>query len=63
LQDKDFAKARELLKEVLKDPLISDIQADNGGSDHHLHQLRLVISSSEFLLSNFEADGWALADS
>jgi calcineurin-binding protein cabin-1 len=45
LQEKDFPKARELLEEVLKDPLISDIQADNGGSDHHLRQLRLVVNS------------------
>ncbi|XP_078148770.1 tetratricopeptide repeat (TPR)-like superfamily protein isoform X3 [Carex rostrata] len=42
LQEKDFAKARELLEEVLKDPLISDILADNGGSDHHLRQLRFL---------------------
>ncbi|KAJ3687084.1 hypothetical protein LUZ61_016248 [Rhynchospora tenuis] len=42
LQEKDFTKARELLEDVLKDPLISDIQGDNGASDHHLRQLRFL---------------------
>jgi len=40
LQQKDYSKARELLEDVLKDPLISNIQVDNIGSDQHLLQLR-----------------------
>ncbi|PNT74299.1 uncharacterized protein LOC100823822 isoform X2 [Brachypodium distachyon] len=42
LQEKDYAKARELLEDVLKDPLISQIQVDNIGSDQHLLQLRFL---------------------
>ncbi|KAL5210629.1 hypothetical protein ABZP36_006252 [Zizania latifolia] len=42
LQEKNFAKARELLEDVLKDPLISKIEADNIGSDQHLLQLRFL---------------------
>ncbi|CAN6309808.1 unnamed protein product [Urochloa humidicola] len=42
LQQKDYSKARELLEDVLKDPLISNIQVDNIGSDQHLLQLRFL---------------------
>ncbi|XP_066371477.1 calcineurin-binding protein 1 isoform X2 [Miscanthus floridulus] len=42
LQQKDYAKARELLEDVLKDPLISNVQVDNIGSDQHLLQLRFL---------------------
>ncbi|KAF0927405.1 hypothetical protein E2562_032713 [Oryza meyeriana var. granulata] len=42
LQEKNFVKAREFLEDVLKDPLISKIQADNIGSDQHLLQLRFL---------------------
>ncbi|KAL6893667.1 hypothetical protein ACP4OV_007765 [Aristida adscensionis] len=42
LQEKDYAKARELLEDVLKDPLVSNIQVDNIGSDQHLLQLRFL---------------------
>ncbi|PAN45643.1 hypothetical protein PAHAL_9G132400 [Panicum hallii] len=42
LQQKDYSKARDLLEDVLKDPLISNIQVDNIGSDQHLLQLRFL---------------------
>ncbi|XP_006651699.2 calcineurin-binding protein 1 [Oryza brachyantha] len=42
LQEKNYVKACELLEDVLKDPLISQIQADNVGSDQHLLQLRFL---------------------
>ncbi|KAM0822283.1 hypothetical protein ACQ4PT_071592 [Festuca glaucescens] len=42
LQEKDYAKACELLEDVLKDPLISEIQVENIGSDQHLLQLRFL---------------------
>ncbi|VAI01133.1 unnamed protein product [Triticum turgidum subsp. durum] len=42
LQEKDYTKACELLEDVLKDPLISEIQVENIGSDQHLLQLRFL---------------------
>ncbi|KAL5683471.1 hypothetical protein ACJX0J_009856, partial [Zea mays] len=57
LQQKDYAKARELLEDVLKDPLISNVQADNIGSDQHLLQLRFLTLknlASVFLQQGFE---------
>ncbi|CAM0875407.1 unnamed protein product [Alopecurus aequalis] len=42
LQEKDYSKACELLEDVLKDPLISEIQVENIGSDQHLLQLRFL---------------------
>lgn len=43
LQSKDYEKARELLESVLKDPLISDAQVVDNGSDGHLLQLRFLV--------------------
>lgn len=40
LQAKEYDKACELLESVLKDPLISNAQADRNASDGHLLQLR-----------------------
>ncbi|KAA8525215.1 hypothetical protein F0562_006921 [Nyssa sinensis] len=42
LQAKEYEKARELLESVLKDPLISNAQADSSASDGHLLQLRFL---------------------
>ncbi|XP_008796639.2 calcineurin-binding protein 1 [Phoenix dactylifera] len=42
LQAKDYAKARELLETVLKDPLVSSAQIDDNASDRHLLQLRFL---------------------
>ncbi|CAI9277317.1 unnamed protein product [Lactuca saligna] len=42
LQAKEYEKARELLENVLKDPLLPNGQVDNCGSDGHLLQLRFL---------------------
>ncbi|KAI3908735.1 hypothetical protein MKW98_029285 [Papaver atlanticum] len=42
LQAKDYAKARELLESVLKDPLISNAQVESSSSDGHMLQLRFL---------------------
>ncbi|GMH10793.1 hypothetical protein Nepgr_012634 [Nepenthes gracilis] len=42
LQAKEYDKARELLENVLKDPLISGAQVDNTAGDGHLLQLRFL---------------------
>ncbi|KAF5192614.1 Calcineurin-binding protein [Thalictrum thalictroides] len=42
LQAKEYAKARELLEAVLKDPLISSAQVESSASDGHLLQLRFL---------------------
>ncbi|XP_020257263.1 uncharacterized protein LOC109833848 isoform X2 [Asparagus officinalis] len=42
LQAKDYAKARELLEAVLKDPIISSSQVGKDTSDGHLLQLRFL---------------------
>ncbi|KAK1314162.1 hypothetical protein QJS10_CPA06g01555 [Acorus calamus] len=42
LEEKAYAKARELFESVLKDPLISNAQVDNSTSDSHLRQLRFL---------------------
>lgn len=42
LHAKEYDKAQELLESVLKDPLISNAQVDNGASDGHLLQLRFL---------------------
>nr|CAD1841790.1 unnamed protein product [Ananas comosus var. bracteatus] len=42
LQAKDYAKARELLEAVLKDPLVSSAQVDKIGNSQHLLQLRFL---------------------
>ncbi|GAB4837158.1 hypothetical protein Ancab_002069 [Ancistrocladus abbreviatus] len=42
LQAKDYDKARELLENVLKDPLLSSAQADSTTGDGHLLQLRFL---------------------
>lgn len=42
LQSKEYEKARELLEEVLKDPILSSVQADASASDGHLLQLRFL---------------------
>ncbi|KAL2548434.1 Tetratricopeptide repeat (TPR)-like superfamily protein [Forsythia ovata] len=42
LQAKDYEKARELLEAVLKDPLVSNAQAENSATDCHLLQLRFL---------------------
>ncbi|XP_010244392.1 PREDICTED: uncharacterized protein LOC104588240 [Nelumbo nucifera] len=42
LQSKEYAKARELLEAVLKDPLISSAQVDDSASDGHMLQLRFL---------------------
>ncbi|XP_038990449.1 calcineurin-binding protein 1-like [Phoenix dactylifera] len=41
-QAKDYAKARELLEAVLKDPLVSNAQIDDNARDRHLLQLRFL---------------------
>lgn len=43
LQAKEYDKACELLESVLKDPLISNAQADRNASDGHLLQLRFLV--------------------
>ncbi|KAJ6422369.1 hypothetical protein OIU84_027345 [Salix udensis] len=43
LQAKEYDKACELLESVLKDPLISNAQADSNASDGHLLQLRFLV--------------------
>ncbi|KAJ0982851.1 hypothetical protein J5N97_011106 [Dioscorea zingiberensis] len=42
LQAKDYAKARELLETVLKDPQISSVQVHSSASDSHMLQLRFL---------------------
>ncbi|XP_020576011.1 uncharacterized protein LOC110021739 isoform X2 [Phalaenopsis equestris] len=42
LQDKDYARARELFEAVLKDPLISSSQIGMNAGDGHLLQLRFL---------------------
>ncbi|WOG89454.1 hypothetical protein DCAR_0208692 [Daucus carota subsp. sativus] len=42
LQSKEYEKAQELLEEVLKDPILSSVQADVSASDGHLLQLRFL---------------------
>ncbi|KAJ4958761.1 hypothetical protein NE237_025872 [Protea cynaroides] len=42
LETKEYAKARELLESVLKDPLISSAEVDSSASDGHLLQLRFL---------------------
>ncbi|KAM7493376.1 hypothetical protein LguiB_027985 [Lonicera macranthoides] len=42
LQAKEYEKAQELLEAVLKDPLLSNVQADSSASDGHLLQLRFL---------------------
>ncbi|KAL8113567.1 calcineurin-binding protein 1 [Apium graveolens] len=42
LQSKDYEKARELLEEVLKDPILSSVQDDVSATDGHLLQLRFL---------------------
>uniref|UniRef100_A0ACD5W9S4 Uncharacterized protein n=1 Tax=Avena sativa TaxID=4498 RepID=A0ACD5W9S4_AVESA len=49
LQEKDYTKACELLEDVLKDPLISEIQVENIGSDQHLLQLSAVLACHNML--------------
>uniref|UniRef100_A0A0E0KHJ8 Uncharacterized protein n=1 Tax=Oryza punctata TaxID=4537 RepID=A0A0E0KHJ8_ORYPU len=60
LQEKNYVEARELLEDVLKDPLISKIQADNIGSDQHLLQLRFLTLKN--LASVFLQQGSAFYD-
>ncbi|XP_062212069.1 calcineurin-binding protein 1-like isoform X1 [Phragmites australis] len=60
LQQKNYAKARELLEDVLKDPLISNIQVDNTGSDQHLLQLRFLTLKN--LASVFRQQGLEFYD-
>ncbi|XP_020680903.1 calcineurin-binding protein 1 isoform X1 [Dendrobium catenatum] len=42
LQDRDYAKARELFEAVLKDPLISSSHIGKNAGDSHLLQLRFL---------------------
>ncbi|OVA14456.1 Tetratricopeptide repeat-containing domain [Macleaya cordata] len=42
LQAKEYAKARELLEAVLRDPLISSAQVESSTSDGHMLQLRFL---------------------